>query len=236
MGLEVAGPDLADGVRVEVYRSLAEAEPFLRDLALRDSPWTFDIETYDAGQFPSRKEVAVDPCHPDFRVRGCAFALSKHLGVWVDFGMQFQDTRVQPDPLLGPSTMENGLVALRAAFASDAEKAAFNGGFDENGLVYQGWVPEIRNRTRDGMLALIGLGDGTHEFLRLSHVVPTLLGYLTYWDEDKSMVRELPVEVVAAGAVRDACRTHELCDLLDGWAVEDRYVEWSRMKKERGTA
>lgn len=199
-----------------IYRSLADARLFLEGLAQHEGPWTFDIETYDGYEFPSRKGVAVDPCHPDFRVRGVAIATSADEGAWVEFGvLDWADK-----------------AALSSAFASDAEKGAFNGGFDENGLVYAGWVPLVRNRTRDGMLAMIALGDGTHESLRLSHAIRVLLRREYHWDEDKATVRDMPIEAVADGAVRDACATHELCDLLDGWAAEGKRIEWSKIGQE----
>lgn len=120
---------------------------------------------------------------------------------------------------------------LDAAFASDAEKGAFNGGFDECGLVYPGWVPAVRNRTRDGMLAMIALGDGTHERLTLAHAIVVLLHRKVVWNEDKALMRDLPAETVADGSVHDACYTHELCDLLDGWAEEDRRIRWSGLTR-----
>jgi hypothetical protein len=207
-------------VVVTVYHNLAEAEQFLRHLATVEK-FTFDIETYDAAQSPSRKEVAVDPHHPDFRVRGCAFALSATEGVWVDFLNDEQN----------PSRLAEDILSLRAAFASDAEKGAFNGGFDECGLVYPGWIPVVRNRARDGMLAMIALGDGTHERLTLAHAIVVLLRRKVRWDADKALMRDLPVEQVADGAVHDACYTHELCDLLDGWADEDRRIQWSGLTR-----
>jgi hypothetical protein len=208
-------------VVVTVYRSLAEAQGFLTALASRAEPWVFDIETYDAAQCPSRKEVAVDPHHPDFRVRGCAFATSATEGAWVDFLNDEQN----------PRRLAEDILPLHAAFASDAEKGAFNGGFDECGLVYTGWVPAVRNRTRDGMLAMIALGDGTHERLTLAHAIVVLLKRKVRWDADKALMRDLPVEVVADGAVHDACYTYELCDLLDGWADEDRRIQWSGLTR-----
>lgn len=211
-------------VTVKLYRTLAAATLYLRALAERAEPWTFDIETYDAGAFPSRKGVAVDPHHPDFRVRGCAFATSSTEGAFVDFTSSPTDW---PPGLLDTE----GLRALRAAFAGDAEKGAFNGHFDECGLVYSGWVPRVTNRARDGMLAAIALGDGTHERLTLAHLVLVLLRRETTWDIDKSTMRDQPVEVVADGAVHDACLTHELCDLLDAWAAEDRRILWSGLTR-----
>jgi hypothetical protein len=210
-------------VVVTVYRSLEEARSFLTYLAGRGEPWTFDIETYDAAQCPSRKEVAVDPHHPDFRVRGCAFALSATEGTWVEFRTQHErelDREFKADTS-----------PLEAAFASDAEKGAFNGGFDECGLVYPGWVPAVRNRTRDGMLGMIALGDGTHERLTLAHAIVVLLRRKVRWDADKALMRDLPVDQVADGAVHDACYTHELCDLLDIWADEDRRIQWSELTR-----
>jgi hypothetical protein len=208
-------------VTVKLYRSLAAAGPYLRALAERAEGWTFDIETYDAVEFPSRKHVAVDPHHPDFRVRACAFATSATEGALVDFQGDQQN----------PSRLTEDILPLRAAFASDAEKGAFNGGFDECGLVYTGWVPQIRNRTRDGMLAMIALGDGTHERLTLAQAIVVLLHREVVWDADKSLMRDLPADVVADGAVHDACYTHELCDLLDGWAEEDRRIRWSGLTR-----
>jgi hypothetical protein len=212
IGLE---PDRApDDVTVEIYEDLPSAASFLRRVIEHPGPWTFDIETYDAAKFPSRREVATDPFHPDFRVRGVAIALSPTHGGWVDF-------------LRGTDSEE-----LREAFASDAEKGAFNGGFDESGLVYTGVVPVVRNRSRDGMLALIALGDGLqrqeqHVF-RLETAVVKILKRSQYWSGvDKSMMRELPIKTVANGAVRDACFAHELCDLLDARAAENRYIDWS---------
>jgi hypothetical protein len=213
----VSGPS----VTVKLYRTLGAAAPYLRDLARHPGPWTFDIESYDAAEFPSRKGVAVDPHHPDFRVRGVAFATSPTEGAFVDFG------------LFVPTDFEvgNNLKLLADAFASDAEKGAFNGHFDECGLVYTGWVPRVANRARDGMLAAIALGDGTHENLRLATLAAVLLRRDVTWDIDKSTMRDQPAEVVADGAVHDACLTHELCDLLDVWADEDRRIFWSGLTR-----
>lgn len=218
-------------VTVKLYRTLAAAAPYLRDLAGHPGPWTFDIETYDAAEFPSRKSVAVDPHHPDFRVRGCAFATSPTEGAFVDFMV---DAPGAGPVFAAPANFgarDAGICALRAAFASAAEKGAFNGHFDECGLVYAGWAPRVANRARDGMLAAIALGDGTHERLTLSHLALVLLRRETAWDIDKSTMRDQPAEVVADGAVHDACLAHELCDLLDAWADEDRRILWSGLTR-----
>ncbi len=220
----IAGRD-SSPITVKLYRSLGAATLYLEALAVHPGPWTFDIETYDAAEFPSRKSVAVDPHHPDFRVRGVAFATSAVEGAFVDL--------ISDSP---PGALWDKLVPpfrnpLGDAFASDAEKGAFNGGFDECGLVYSGWVPQVRNRTRDGMLAMIALGDGTHERLTLAHAIVVLLHRKVVWNEDKALIRDLPAETVADGSVHDACYTHELCDLLDGWAEEDRRIRWSGLTR-----
>jgi hypothetical protein len=224
----VSGPS----VTVKLYRTLAAAESYLRGLAERAEGWTFDIESYDAAEFPSRKSVSIDPHHPDFRVRGCAFATSPTEGAFVDF---MTDALSAPAPVFSvPANYrptDPGICALRAAFASPAEKGAFNGHFDECGLVYAGWVPRVANRARDGMLAAIALGDGTHENLRLATLAAVLLRRDVTWDIDKSTMRDQPAEVVADGAVHDACLTHELCDLLDVWADEDRRIFWSGLTR-----
>lgn len=204
-------------MKIDVYASLDEARPFLTALASLGRPWVFDIETFDAVEFPSRKAVSTNPHHPDFRVRGCAFAVGPDEGAWVEFGSLD----------LAPA---DALAALRAAFASADEKGAFNGGFDENGLVYSGWVPVVANRTRDGMLAMLALGDGTHSRLTLTHGVETILRKQMHWDgADKSRMRDIPIAEVADGAVRDACTTYELCDALDAMAEADEHVAWSRL-------
>jgi hypothetical protein len=203
----------------EIYPDLASAESFLAGLARLETPWVFDIETYDAAEYPSRKEVSTNPHHPDFRVRGCAFAVSPDRGAWVDFGGS--------SPLTAPP---RALAALRAAFASDAAKGAFNGGFDENGLVYTGWVPTVRNRAFDGMLAMVALGDGTHNSLTLWHAIETILKRPYQWEgEDKSLMRDMPTAQVAKGAVGDACFTLELIGLLDSWAEQGQHIEWSKL-------
>jgi hypothetical protein len=223
-------------ITVTQYRSLDEATDYLVRIAESMAPFTFDIETYDGADagtrfgklkkgmvlppgdtIPSRQSVAVDPLHPDFRVRGVAVATSTRVGVWIDFLGQ------------DPGASSSGLTALRDMFANSAEKSAFNGHFDENGLVYTGSVPRISNRVRDGMLSMIALGDGTHESLKLSHGIATLLRRKYHWNVDKGLMGVLPVEVVADGAVHDACATHALCDLLDGWAADDRRIRWSNL-------
>lgn len=234
----------ADDVLVKVFPNLPAAEPFLRRLATLSIPWTFDIETYDAQTpapvmtdeglviEPGRKAIAVDPFHPDFRVRGIAIAISGTRGAWIE---------LNGDPLGGPrkptaqalAMLEPGAMeALHLAFGSDAEKGAFNGSFDENGMICAGWIPQVRNRTRDGMLALVALGDGTQAIrggLTLQTAIQKLLKHEVYWEVDKGLMRDLPLGKVADGAVHDACYTHELCDYTDKVADADGHIEWSKI-------
>lgn len=229
---------MPDDVLVKMFPHLPAAEGFLRKLALRMAPWTFDIETYDALEFPSRKPVAVNPFNPDFRVRGVAIALDGRKGAWIELNGDptggVRKLTAAGLAMLAPSAME----ALHAAFASDAEKGAFNGSFDENGMIQAGWVPAIRNRTRDGMLALVALGDGTQALrggLTLESAIQKLLRHEVYWEIDKSLMRDLPIEKVADGAVHDACYTHELCDSTDAMAERGEHIEWSKLLRIQTT-
>jgi len=239
---------------VTVYRSLAEAEETLRLLARYAEPWTFDIETYDGGethdryegkrgkdfvlppddQVPSRKHVSVDPHHPHFRVRGVAIALSADAGYWIELNGDPRGLGRRLTPRGAREVSPTAMDALAEAFGSDAEKGAYNGHFDENGLVFTGWVPRVTNRVRDGMLSAIALGDSTHENLRLPTLIVSLLGRKTYWDVDKAWMRDLPIADVARGAVFDACYTHELCDHLDARAAADppTYIRWRMLDKD----
>lgn len=227
-----------DNVVVKIFRTLAEAEPFLRKLAVHPRPWTFDIETYDVQTPPpeqteagwvlasGRKEVAVNPFHPDFRVRGVAIALGPTKGAWIELPRSGSVTAA--------FVATDSMAALAAAFGSPAEKGAFNGSFDENGMIQAGWVPQVRNRTRDGMLGLVAMGDGTQVLrggLTLQTAIQKLLKHEIYWEVDKSLMRDLPLEKVADGAVHDACYTHELCDYLDARADRTDHIEWSKIAK-----
>ena len=171
-------------------------------LARHRGMWAFDIESFDAGAFPSRREVSTDPCHPDFRLRGIAVAWSPTRGVWLELAPHYSQ-RARVCELLTP------------ALDSPADKTAFNGHFDEEGIVVPGWSRRVR-RTRDAMLALVALSDGTHESLRLEKAVVDVLGKRQYWDAvDKGRMRDLPLDLVARGAVHDACATLELEEHLD---------------------
>lgn len=203
-------------IRITTYRSLNAAVPFLRKLIVHQAPWTFDIETYDAAAYPSRKKVSTSPSHPDFRVRGCAVAVSAVQGYWLEF---LSRERAEPE----------ALTLLSEAFGSEAEKSAFNGGFDENGLVLSGWVAAVRNRSRDGMLGMVALGDGTQKDFKLSNGITVLLKEQYHWGgADKALMRDLPIEEVADGAVRDACKTHAICDLIDEMAKKGEHIFWRR--------
>lgn len=225
---------MPDEILIQRYPSLQAAEPFLRKLAVRVAPWVFDIESYDAVEFPSRKPVSVNPFHPDFRVRGAAIALSPTRAAWLELNGdptgQGRRLTAAGARVLCPTAMD----ALALAFGSLAEKGAFNGSFDENGMITAGWVPEIRNRSRDGMLALVALSDGTQAMrggLTLETAIQKLLRHEVYWEIDKSLMRDLPIEKVAEGAGHDACYTYELCDALDLRADEGKTIEWSKIAK-----
>jgi uracil-DNA glycosylase family 4 len=189
--------------RVSTYATLAEAKPFLAWLANRREPWAFDIESFDGAVSPSRDGVATDPCHQDFRLRGIAFAWSADDGAWVELK---DSTPAEARPFLAP------------AFCSDAPKRTFNGSIDEEALIYPGWVPAVNNRAEDAMLGLVALSDGRRGRgdLRLERVLVDLIGWPQYWNLDKSLMGELPIDDVARGAVMDACGTFKLCD----WVIE----------------
>lgn len=201
----------------EVYGSPAEAAGYLATLAVRAEPWAFDIEAYDAAVFPSRRGVSTDPCHPDFRLRGVAVATSPREGAWIDCA-GWEGRLVEARALFSP------------AFGSPAAKWAFNGHYDEEGLVYPGWVECVANRAGDGMLALLALSDGAHESLRLEHAVVNVLGARQYWNGmDKSRMRDVPLAVVAANAVGDACYTYQLVELLHGRLERGEYMNHERI-------
>lgn len=178
---------------------LAQAAALLRNLVADPPPALgFDIETYDAVQVPSRPGVAVDPFHPDFRVRGVALATGPWEAYWIEF-LPFAT------PAEARAECPDACAALAALFASPVPKGGHNGQFDEEGLLCSGWVPEIRNRCFDSMLAAIALGDTSQGSLRLESLVVDVLGEQQYWDgADKSRMRELPCELVARGAGNDA--------------------------------
>jgi hypothetical protein len=193
----------------QVFETPAAAEGYLRRLGKHPGPWAFDIESYDAKEFPSRKSVSTDPCHPDFRVRGVAFATAADVGGYVDLA------GMAPE-LVHPY--------FDMAFCSAAEKWAFNGHFDEEGLTYPGYVTAVRNRGGDGMLAMLSLSDGRHESLRLEWAVVNILGERQYWGGlDKSKMRDIATQVVARNAVGDACHTFRLCDVLHGRLERGEY-------------
>jgi hypothetical protein len=242
---------MAPPVKVTIFKSVADAESagFLSWLAAREKPWTFDIESYDGGdaevrctakrtknfvlppdaEIPNRKNVSTNPHHADFRVRGVAIAISATVGYWLELNGDpaGQGRRLTPKGV--EALCPAGFLHLGDAFGSGAEKTAFNGHFDENGMVFTGWVPAVRNRVRDPMLSMLALGDGTHERVTLEQGMLVLLKRQYHWNIDKSLMQHYPVETVADGAVHDACGALELGDLLDTWADEDRRILWSGM-------
>jgi uracil-DNA glycosylase family 4 len=186
------------------------ADLALRKLGAWKGPWFFDIETFDAKETPSRRGVATDPFHPDFRVRGVAMAVSGERGVWFEFDQE----------------MDRGTARglLDQAFGSDAEKGAFVSGFDATGLIAQGWVTEVRNLTRDPWLAAIALDTrgGGHSLERL--VVDVLGEPQPLGKDDRGRIAELSMEEVAEYAVNDACGEFRLDQALQGRLDRGEYL------------
>jgi hypothetical protein len=194
---------------IQVFDTPAAAGDFLLWLGEHPGPWAFDIEAFDAKEFPSRKSVSLDPCHPDFRMRGVAFAWAYDKCAYVDVG-SLPPEQVRP--------------YLDLAFGSPAEKWAFNGHFDEEGIVYPGYASVVRNRGGDGMLAMLSLSDGRHESLRLEYAVVNILGERQYWSGmDKSKMRDIPLRTVGRNAGGDAVHTLRLCDYLHGRLERGEY-------------
>lgn len=202
MADRLLGREAPSPVEVEIFDSPVDAKDFLEWLAASPDPWAFDIEAYDGAAYPSRKEVSTDPTHPDFRLRGIAVAVEPEKGYWIEC-KGWEDRKADVSALLSP------------AFESDAEKWAFSGHYDEECLVYPGWVRRINRRSGDGLLALLALGNGKHDSLRLEKAVVDVLGNVQYWDgQDKGLMRDIPLEMCARNAVGDACNTYQLCALL----------------------
>jgi len=199
-------------IKVTTFETPGAAREFLARLAKRTLPWAFDIEAFDAVEYPSRLGVATDPCHPDFRLRGIAFAWSPVYGAYVEM-TSWENFKSQARELLDP------------VFGSPAIKRAFNGGYDEDGLVYPGWVTRVNNRAEDAMLGLVALGDSRHESLRLEKAAIDVLKKSQSWDGgDKGRMRDLPLKQVATGAVGDACRTFDLCEVLNKRLIAGEYL------------
>lgn len=205
-------------IKSQVYANPLDAREFLVWLAAHPGPWAFDIEAYDAREFPSRKDVSTDPCHPDFRLRGIAFSWAKDEGAYVDL-IDYNEG----DGLAIASEL------FTPVFASEAEKETFSGHYDEEGVTYTKLAADgVCNRAGDGMLAMIALGDGTHDSLRLEKAVVDVLRRPQYWQGfDKSKMRDVPLAEVADGAIGDACYTFELCDLLHDRIRRADYLRWS---------
>lgn len=185
-------------IKVHVFHDPGDARKFLREFAKVKTPWAYDIETYDAKQFPSRKSVSVDPCHPDFRVRGIAFAWKTNEGAWIEL-RPWEDRKEDAAKLLGP------------VFSSPAEKYDFNGHFDEEALIYNSWIPRIRRRTCDGMLALLAINGGGLGGFSLARATVDILGEPQYWDVDKGRIEQIKTDTLAEAAVRDTISTFKLC-------------------------
>lgn len=201
-------------IKSQVYPSPAAARDFLAWLAAYEGMWVFDIESYDDREFPSRKEVSTDPCHPDFRLRGIGFAWGPSEGAYVE--------------IMG-SDFEEAAELFTPVFESEAEKGTFSGHFDEEGVTYTKLAKRgVCNRAHDGMLGMIALGDGTHDSLRLEKAVVDVLGRKQYWQGyDKSKMRDASLAEVADGAIGDACYTFELCTLLSDRIRRADYLKWT---------
>ena len=213
MAQRVLGREQVPQVQVTVYPHPAAAGAYLQRLA-RGAPqgrWFFDIETYDAKETPSRRCVATEPFHPDFRVRGVAIADGPTTGVWIEL-MPWQARIPEAARLLAP------------AFASEDEKGAFAGGFDENGLIVPGWVPEVRNRARDPWLAAIALDTvgGGHSLERL--VVDVLGEPQPKAGVDRGRIREMSLAAVAEYAIYDACAEWRLDEALRARLAAGQYL------------
>jgi uracil-DNA glycosylase family 4 len=206
----VQGSDNLPDITIGIFERVADAENVIDLLVQSGSTFAFDIETYDCYETPSRKAVSTNPFHKDFRVRGLAVAYNKNSGFWIDFKAD-EDNKEECKRI------------LNKLFMSSQPKWAFHGNFDEEGLIYQGWVDGINNRSGDGLLALISLGDGRRASNTLERAVMEILNESSYWDVDKSRMAEHPTSVVAEGAVRDAVSTFKLVKILEAKLKKGEY-------------
>lgn len=198
-------------VEVTIFPDPWKARGFFERLATFEYPWAFDIETFDAGEYPSRLEVATDPCHPDFRVHGIAVAWGPKKGAYTVLKDAYS-ARHEARDFMSP------------AFASAAKKLAHNASFDHEGLVYNEWVYEIVNR-QCTMITTGALSDGTQENLKLERLATALLGIERTWmDFDKSTMRDADIEIVARGAVSDTISTWRLGAFLDERMKQGAYL------------
>ena len=116
---------------------------------------------------------------------------------------------------------------LDSVFRSSARKVAFSGHFDEEGLIYPGWVSEIAHRDGDGLLALVALGNGTYDSMRLEKAVVDILRRPQYWNGvDKNGMRDVPLEICGRNAVGDACHTFELVRVLEERLARAEYLSY----------
>lgn len=205
---------LVDGLRarsappskdVFIFPTPDRARDFLLLLANRRQAWAADIESYDAKECPSRKKVATDACHPDFRLRGFAAGWIEPDGRpfvgYIDCA-PWEDRKAEASRLFAP------------AFLSPAPKIFFNGHTDELGLTVPGWVRTVRHRAADPMLAAICLGDGTQPANSLARLTVDVLGHANHWQSDKRRMRDLPLAEVALGCAGDVIDTYRLAMVL----------------------
>ena len=183
--------------RLEVVEDPRRHRDLMEWLIAHPGPWAFDTETFDGAEFPSRRSVSTDPCHPDFRLRGVAVAWAEDEGAWLEVAPLGRDVWVP---------------YLTRLFGSPAPKDAHNGYYDEDGIVFPGWAPAVINRNEDSMLAFVSLSDGRHPSLRLERLAVDLLGQDQWWETfDKAQVRDAPLAQVAQAAVYDAGTALWLC-------------------------
>jgi len=221
MADKVLGKEDEEKVKIRIYEDPGKAAKLLKWLSTIGRPWAFDIETYDVESgdgVPSRREVATDPCHDDFRVRGVAIAWSPTKGAWIEF-MPWENNKAK---------RQRARRLLSNAFGSPDPKWAFNGSFDEEGLIMQDWVECINNRNGDGLLGLISLDDGRRTDNTLKRATAEVLRKPTYWEIDKALMASQPLAIVADGGVRDAMGTFELVRLLHRRLRGGRYFKYGK--------
>lgn len=207
----IHGREKLPDIKYDIFQNPGEAKDFLEHFARYPKPWVFDIETYDAVEYPSRKHVGTDPFHPDFRVRGIGFAWKPDRGAYIEL-KPWDQWRAQAAELLSP------------AFASPALKWAFNGTFDEEGLIYNKWIKQMVNRRGDGLMGVLAINAGGMPNFTLERCVVDILGEPQYWGIDKTTIRDLPLEKVAEDAVRDCCSTLKLMKILHQRLRDGQYI------------
>jgi hypothetical protein len=202
-----------DTWRPVIFERPDDARGFCAAWAARQGPSVFDVETYDALACPSRDGVAIDPFHPDFRLRGFAGGWVNPDGTdtvaWFECGGWPRDVcRALFDPVFG----------------SPAAKGGFHSHFDEQALVYPGYVTKIVNRSFDPLFAALTLGDGTRAANTLARLSMDFLGESPKWVADKRRMGELPLLAVARGACSDVLLTYKCAQLFHKKLQRGEYI------------